>query len=67
MVRVSNVGNSKRLQAVSFGAKALSQAEEDAEDNDWTLAKHFPLQLYPNRARVEYGLQLSRERYASHK
>ncbi|CAE6476320.1 unnamed protein product [Rhizoctonia solani] len=35
-------------EAVSFGAEALlPQAEEDAEDYGWQLAKHFKLHLHP--------------------
>ncbi|CAE6473466.1 unnamed protein product [Rhizoctonia solani] len=46
-------------EAVSFGAEALSpQAEEDAEDNGWSLAKHFKLHLHPTSMRNEHGLNL---------
>ncbi|KAJ1303482.1 hypothetical protein OPQ81_011669 [Rhizoctonia solani] len=46
-------------EAVSFGAEALSpQAEEDAEDYDWQLAKHFKLHLHPASMRNEHGLAL---------
>ncbi|EUC60258.1 heat shock 70 kDa protein 12A, partial [Rhizoctonia solani AG-3 Rhs1AP] len=45
--------------AVSFGAEAYSsQAEEDAEDNGWSLAKHFKLHLHPESIRNEHGLTL---------
>ncbi|CAE7125177.1 unnamed protein product [Rhizoctonia solani] len=46
-------------KAVSFGAEALSpQAEDDAEDNEWQLAKHFKLHLHPVSMRNEHGLAL---------
>ncbi|CUA74398.1 hypothetical protein RSOLAG22IIIB_11193 [Rhizoctonia solani] len=46
-------------EAVSFGAEALSpQAEEDAEDDGWQLAKNFKLHLYPESMRNEYSLNL---------
>ncbi|CAE6446619.1 Heat shock 70 kDa protein 12A OS=Homo sapiens GN=HSPA12A PE=1 SV=2 [Rhizoctonia solani AG-1 IB] len=46
-------------EAVSFGAEALSpQAEDDAEDNGWQLAKHFKLHLHPGSMRNEHGLDL---------
>ncbi len=35
-------------QAAAFGAETLSAAMEDeAEENGWTLAKHFKLHLHP--------------------
>ncbi|CAE6466508.1 unnamed protein product [Rhizoctonia solani] len=46
-------------EAVSFGAEAFSsQAEEDAEDNGWSLAKHFKLHLHPTSMRNEHSLTL---------
>ncbi|CAE6430100.1 unnamed protein product [Rhizoctonia solani] len=46
-------------KAVSFGAEALTHlAEEQAEDNDWVLARHFKLHLHPTDMRVEHGLML---------
>ncbi|CAE6485509.1 unnamed protein product [Rhizoctonia solani] len=46
-------------EAVSFGAEALlPQAEEDAEDYGWQLAKHFKLHLHPGSMRNEHGLAL---------
>ncbi|ELU36997.1 hypothetical protein AG1IA_08970 [Rhizoctonia solani AG-1 IA] len=46
-------------EAVSFGAEALSpQAEEEAEDNEWQLARHFKLHLHPGSMRNEHGLAL---------
>ncbi|CAE6394322.1 unnamed protein product [Rhizoctonia solani] len=49
----------KNKKAVSFGAEALSHlAEEQAEDNDWVLARHFKLHLHPDHMRVGHGLKL---------
>lgn len=46
-------------KAVSFGAEALShKAEEDAEDNQWKLAKHFKLHLHPSDMKTKHGLKL---------
>jgi len=46
-------------KAVSFGAEALShQAEEDAEDNHWKLAKHFKLHLHPSDMKTKHDLKL---------
>ncbi|KAG9103545.1 hypothetical protein FRC06_010030 [Ceratobasidium sp. 370] len=46
-------------KAVSFGAEALShQAKENAEDNNWQLAKHFKLHLHPNDMKVKHDLKL---------
>lgn len=46
-------------KAVAFGAEATSpQAEEDAEDNDWRLAKHFKLHLHPRDMRARHDLEL---------
>ncbi|KAF8594085.1 hypothetical protein BDV93DRAFT_482080 [Ceratobasidium sp. AG-I] len=46
-------------KAVSFGAEALShQAEEDAEDNHWKLAKHFKLHLHPSDMKTKHALKL---------
>ncbi|KAG8687807.1 hypothetical protein FRC09_013269, partial [Ceratobasidium sp. 395] len=47
--------------AVSFGAEATShQAEEDAEDNGWRLAKHFKLHLHPSDMKAKHDLKLDR-------
>lgn len=54
--------NIPHSQAVSFGAEALSpQAEEEAEDNGWQLAKHFKLQLHPPELKAKHGLTLDRK------
>ncbi|KAH7336828.1 hypothetical protein B0J17DRAFT_707236 [Rhizoctonia solani] len=46
-------------EAVSFGAEALSpQAEENAEDHGWQLARYFKLHLHPATMRSEHGLTL---------
>lgn len=46
-------------KAVCFGAEALTpQAEDDAEDNGWQLAKHFKLHLHPGSMRSQHGLTL---------
>ncbi|QRV92559.1 hypothetical protein RhiJN_20577 [Ceratobasidium sp. AG-Ba] len=46
-------------KAVSFGAEAASpQADEDAEDNNWRLAKHFKLHLHPSDMRARHDLEL---------
>ncbi|KAG8701438.1 hypothetical protein FRC09_005371 [Ceratobasidium sp. 395] len=48
-------------KAVSFGAEATShQAEEDAEDNGWKLAKHFKLHLHPSDMKAKHDLKLDR-------
>ncbi|KAH7336860.1 hypothetical protein B0J17DRAFT_718775 [Rhizoctonia solani] len=45
--------------AVSFGAEAqLYNIEEQAEDNDWFLAKHFKLHLHPDDMKNKYDLKL---------
>jgi hypothetical protein len=45
---------------VSAGAEAMTpQAEEDAEDHDWHIAKRFPLHLYPQD--TTSGLTIDRE------
>ncbi|KAG9103544.1 hypothetical protein FRC06_010029 [Ceratobasidium sp. 370] len=47
------------LQAVSFGAEALShKVKEEAEDNDWQLAKHFKLHLHPDDMKAKHDLKL---------
>jgi hypothetical protein len=47
---------------VSFGAEALShQAEEDAEDQGWQLAKHFKLHLHPTDLKAKHGLVVDRK------
>ncbi|ELU42319.1 AIG1 domain-containing protein [Rhizoctonia solani AG-1 IA] len=49
-------------KAVSFGAEALTaQAEEDAEDGQWELAKYFKLHLHPPHLTAQHGLDLERE------
>ncbi|KAG9126352.1 hypothetical protein FRC07_003745 [Ceratobasidium sp. 392] len=46
-------------KAVSFGAEALTpQAELDAEDYGWQLAKHFKLHLHPADLAIKHGLDL---------
>ncbi|CUA67155.1 Heat shock 70 kDa protein 12B [Homo sapiens] [Rhizoctonia solani] len=46
-------------KAVSFGAEALTaQAEEDAEDHGWKLAKYFKLHLHPPHLTAQHGLEL---------
>ncbi|CAE6435873.1 unnamed protein product [Rhizoctonia solani] len=46
-------------KAVSFGAEALTpQAEEDAEDGGWKLAKYFKLHLHPPHLTAQHGLEL---------
>lgn len=48
-----------RKKAVSFGAEALSpQAEEQAEDSGWTLAKHFKLHLHPDDMKAKHNLKM---------
>jgi hypothetical protein len=47
---------------VSFGAEALShQAEEDAADQGWQLAKHFKLHLHPEDLKAKHGLVVNRK------
>ena len=47
---------------MSFGAEALShQADIDAEDNGWMLAKHFKLHLHPSDIQSKHGLKLDRK------
>ncbi|KAG8737713.1 hypothetical protein FRC10_007912 [Ceratobasidium sp. 414] len=46
-------------KAVSFGAEALShRVKEQAEDNNWQLAKHFKLHLHPDDMKAEHDLKL---------
>ncbi|KAG9103549.1 hypothetical protein FRC06_010034 [Ceratobasidium sp. 370] len=46
-------------EAVSFGAEALSpQAEDDAEDQGWKLAKYFKLHLHPDDMKAKHDLKL---------
>ncbi|KAH7336871.1 hypothetical protein B0J17DRAFT_446061 [Rhizoctonia solani] len=46
-------------RAVSFGAEAQSfTIEEQAEDNDWVLAKYFKLHLHPSDMQAKHGLKL---------
>ncbi|KAG8783942.1 hypothetical protein FRC12_019176 [Ceratobasidium sp. 428] len=46
-------------KAVSFGAEALSyKTKEDAEDNNWQLAKHFKLHMHPNDMKAKHNLKL---------
>ncbi|CAE6539034.1 unnamed protein product [Rhizoctonia solani] len=46
-------------KAVSFGAEALTpQAEEEAEDHGWKLAKYFKLHLHPPHLTAQHGLEL---------
>ncbi|QRW20327.1 heat shock protein 70 kDa 12A [Rhizoctonia solani] len=46
-------------KAVSFGAEALlPHIEEEAEDNNWFLAKHFKLHLHPNDMKTRHDLKL---------
>ncbi|KAG8740464.1 hypothetical protein FRC10_004291 [Ceratobasidium sp. 414] len=45
--------------AVSFGAEALSpQAEDDAEDQGWRLAKYFKLHLHPDDMKAKHDIKL---------
>ncbi|KAG8737707.1 hypothetical protein FRC10_007906 [Ceratobasidium sp. 414] len=49
-------------KAVSFGAEALSyKAKEDAEDNNWQLAKHFKLHLHPSDLKTKHNIELDPE------
>ncbi|KAF8695035.1 ATP binding, partial [Rhizoctonia solani] len=46
-------------RAVNFGAEALlPYVEEEAEENDWILAKHFKLHLHPADMQSTYNRQL---------
>ncbi|KAG8717707.1 hypothetical protein FRC08_006899 [Ceratobasidium sp. 394] len=46
-------------KAVSFGAEATShQAQADAEDHGWRLAKHFKLHLHPSDMKAKHDLKL---------
>ncbi|CAE6407183.1 hypothetical protein ACGC1H_005417 [Rhizoctonia solani] len=46
-------------KAVSFGAEALTpQAEEEAEDHGWKLARYFKLHLHPPHLTAQHGLDL---------
>ncbi|CAE6440499.1 unnamed protein product [Rhizoctonia solani] len=46
-------------KAVSFGAEALTpQAEEEAEDNGWKLARYFKLHLHPPHLTAQHGLDV---------
>ncbi|CAE6368516.1 unnamed protein product [Rhizoctonia solani] len=47
------------MEAVSFGAEALSpEIQEKAEDNDWALAKHFKLHLFPENIKARHIMNL---------
>jgi hypothetical protein len=49
-----------KLQPVSFGFEALAhQIEDEAENNGWTLAKHFKLHLQPNTMRAKHNSKLN--------
>ncbi|KAJ1303483.1 hypothetical protein OPQ81_011670 [Rhizoctonia solani] len=46
-------------KAVSFGAEALLPLiEEEADDNNWFLAKHFKLHLHPDDIKIKHHLKL---------
>ncbi|KAF8695037.1 ATP binding, partial [Rhizoctonia solani] len=46
-------------RAVAFGAEAqLHTIEEEAEDNDWVLARYFKLHLHPNDMQAKHELKL---------
>ncbi|CAE7102976.1 unnamed protein product [Rhizoctonia solani] len=46
-------------KAVLFGAEAMTpQAEEEAEDNGWKLARYFKLHLHPPHLTAQHGLEL---------
>ncbi|KAB5593090.1 Heat shock protein HSP70 [Ceratobasidium theobromae] len=46
-------------EAVAIGAEALlPQIEERAEDEGWSLARHFKLHMHPSNMQTEYNLQL---------
>ncbi|CAE6374609.1 unnamed protein product [Rhizoctonia solani] len=46
-------------RAVSFGAEAqLHTTEEQAEDNDWMLARYFKLHLHPSDMQARHELKL---------
>lgn len=45
------------FQPTRFGAEALSpEAEREAEDNEWRLAKYFSMQLHPDDLKVKHSL-----------
>lgn len=49
-------------KAVSFGAEALSpQAEEEAENSGWRMAKYFKLHLHPSDLTNKHKLRLRRK------
>ncbi|CAE6412751.1 unnamed protein product [Rhizoctonia solani] len=46
-------------KAVAFGAEAqLDEVEEQAEDECWSLAKHFKLHLHPDDLKAKHDLKL---------
>jgi len=47
----------RNKEASAFGAEALSaEVEEEAEEEGWTLAKHFKLHLHPQSMKEKYNL-----------
>ncbi|KDN46686.1 hypothetical protein RSAG8_04066, partial [Rhizoctonia solani AG-8 WAC10335] len=49
-------------KAMSFGADTITPGiEEQAEKNDWFLAKHFKLLLHPEELRVQGSLGIERQ------
>ncbi|CAE7229260.1 unnamed protein product [Rhizoctonia solani] len=46
-------------EPMSFGAEATSdEMEDNAEDQNWLLAKHFKLHLHPNELRTRDNLHV---------
>ncbi|CAE7146418.1 unnamed protein product [Rhizoctonia solani] len=46
-------------EAMSFGAEALTpEIREDAEDNEWQLAKYFKLHLHPSTLRSKHKISM---------
>ncbi|KAF8754983.1 ATP binding [Rhizoctonia solani] len=47
------------IHAAAFGAEAqLHTIEEEAEDNNWVLARYFKLHLHPNDMQAKHELKL---------
>ncbi|GAB1528301.1 hypothetical protein RhiTH_011494 [Rhizoctonia solani] len=53
------LARSNNAQAASFGAEALSpEVEEQAKENNWSLARYPKLNLHPEDMKAQHGLAL---------
>ncbi|CAE6459221.1 unnamed protein product [Rhizoctonia solani] len=57
--KVPTLARSNNAQAASFGAEALSpEVEEQAKENNWSLARYPKLNLHPEDMKAQHGLAL---------